>query len=378
METLDLLLEAGQFQEAVTRALTDILPEKRPSFPKAGWDRLTRPGYSLTVNNVTVKGCPFLLGCLQAVNSEGANVPEEWYESLALAPVVSFLKQGEPLPDWYYVQAVLACGKAATAARCNDHEGLLQQGYCAARWFRGTAPEHLSEQELTLGKSVPFAGKNPIRDCFAALAESRQIPIGQARDLTQWFLSPAQNHEPLRIQRIMIPYYENNGGAVTTLEMELLPGRGEFYADPVVMAFIHWDALFRGAYENAWAYIHQLGCWRDDVDVCWRLHADPPISPLLGGSAGGAFFVDLWHLLTGTLSDLSVTISTEITADGRVSFVNHIIEKIHAVLQVPALWGIIVAENQKEVQAGPYDRLQIWKVQHAADPERHACHSARE
>ena len=35
------------------------------------------------------------------------------------------------------------------------------------------------------------------------------------------------------------------------------------------------------------------------------------------------------------------------------------------------LSDLIVAADQQEVQAGPYDRLRIWKVRHAADFTRH-------
>jgi hypothetical protein len=400
MENIDRLnahLQAGQFQEAVTLALTNILPGQRSEEAEAAWDELKRLEYSTTRDNFAVQGCPFLLGCLQVVEKEDTTTLEGWRQSLEADSVTSLLRRGE-LPPHYYdnAQAALACGEAAIAARRNDFTALLEQGYRAAQWFAGTPSPQTSDQVRSFDRISSFLDKNLVESCFAALAEAhnrsvvtqahrndtaegRQLLVGRARNLTRWFLSPTQSREMLRTaQKIMVPLYLRNKGAVATLEMELLPGRGELYADPVAMAFVQCDSLFKASCENAHTYLNTLGWWRNDADVCWRIQSTPPLSSLTKGSAGGAFFSNLWHLLAGIRNDVSVTVSACIDADGRVSPVEHIEQKIHAILEVPELSELVVAADQNkvtnEVITEQYGRLRIRKATHLADPKRHGHH----
>jgi hypothetical protein len=158
---------------------------------------------------------------------------------------------------------------------------------------------------------------------------------------------------------------------IATLEVALFEGQGAFYADPVTMAFLQWDGVFVTSYHHACAALRTLGCWRDDVEICWRLQADPPLYSLTGGSAGGAFCAVLWHLLTGTPGDVSVTISAQITPEADLLPVDHIQKKLDAILKDPRLSDVIVAAEQSGVDAGPYHRLWLWKVSRAADPHLH-------
>jgi hypothetical protein len=216
----------------------------------------------------------------------------------------------------------------------------------------------------------------PVQDAYACLAAHLPQTTAQARHLTQWLYAPASPGAPVRRREILVPFYlEGEPRArLATLEMELLAGQGTYYADPVRMAFVRWNADFQMSCENACAYIRTLGWWPEDQDVCWRFKADPPLLRLEGASAGGALFAALWHLLSDTPNDLSVTISAKLSPNGRLQPVDHILLKLEAVLENLRLSDLLVAKDQEEFQVGPEGpdgRLQIWKVRHAADLARH-------
>ncbi len=149
--------------------------------------------------------------------------------------------------------------------------------------------------------------------------------------------------------------------------------RGSGTGDHGRWRLLQRDDAFATAYYHACAALRTLGYWRDDVEICWRLQADPPLYTLTGGSAGGAFFAALWHLLTGTPGDFSVTISAQMTPEAHLLPVDHIQKKLDAVLKDPRLSDVIVAADQPEVDAGAYHRLRIWKVSRAAEPHLHGC-----
>jgi hypothetical protein len=218
-----------------------------------------------------------------------------------------------------------------------------------------------------------------VQSAFAALARHVHLSTAPACALTQWFCAPAELREPLpeprqplRRQKILVPCYleHEQKARIATLEITLAEAQEAFYADPVTMAFLQWNDTFTTSYLNACDALRALGYWRENVEICWRLQAEPPLYHLTGGSAGGAFFAALWHLLTGTPGDLSVTISAQITSEGYLLPVDHIQAKLDAVLQDPRLSTVVVAAEQPGVEAGSYNRLRIWKVSRAAAPQR--------
>jgi hypothetical protein len=156
--------------------------------------------------------------------------------------------------------------------------------------------------------------------------------------------------------------------------MERFPGTGEFYTDPVAMAFFRRAPDFEQAYRNACAYIRTLGLWDDTADIRWRFRPDPHLDNRIeGDSVGGAFFANLWHLLTGIPNDLSVTISAHLTADGRVHPVGDIDQKLQAIAKYPERFSqIIVAAGQPGLHRDRYPRLDIQEVHYAArkEPDR--------
>ncbi len=94
----------------------------------------------------------------------------------------------------------------------------------------------------------------------------------------------------------------SGGGVIAQLTLELLADEGNslLYPDPITMACVVREPNFQEAEQNAVAYIHAQGLWRETppVDVCWKLTRQDgkPLAHLEGGSAGGAFALGLAKL----------------------------------------------------------------------------------
>jgi hypothetical protein len=398
MEQLQKHLEAANFQEAINVAF-QILKEKTEAYRESAWDDCIT-GLStctLTIDGGSVQGCPFLLGSFQAVKNENAKLLQEWESNLNDSRVVTFLKRPKPLPDYYAARGTLECAQTAIAITHKDPLAIFEHAYRASRLFAGS-DDFESVNALQSIQSPSVFGPDLIEECYSSLAQYFATPVGQAKDLTTWFSVPtvmsrhgsssaagtgksarensraAEPTDGKQRRRIRVPFYSEaaNMSSVATLEIEIKQGRGEFYSDPVAMAFASWDQHFQDSHKNACQFINKLGCARNGVDVLWRLLSDPPLRMLTGGSAGAAFFASLWHGLTKTPNDLSVAISAGISGDGDVLPVDHILKKIDALAATPDISTLVVSQHQRDVP-DQHGELRVVKVAKVADPKTHGC-----
>lgn len=78
-----------------------------------------------------------------------------------------------------------------------------------------------------------------------------------------------------------------------------------------------------------------------------------------------------WGEISAVAEDIQLHVAE--LGQGHLLPVDHLQEKIRAVLAIPELSKMIVAAEQSEVEAGSYDRLRIWKINRAVDPQLRGC-----
>lgn len=400
MEQVKSHLKEKHFLDAVTAAF-ELLKDESPGYEAAWEDLISGPAtHTLNIQHTTIKSSPFLLGCAQAVYlakkniNEDSNILEQWEAELKSPPVFDLLQRGTPLRDYFMARAAIACAKTANASMRGNADLLLRHAVGSAHWINSLTPK----DDLKIdGLAAPtIADEFAIESSYQVIKERFDLPVGYARDLAKWFLLVLQTpsskmmeptdrstlptrettrgHETALIRRVRVPFYIERAekGSISTLEIEFRKGTGEFYPDPIVMGFVHFDEKFQASYQNARDFVQKtLGFRKDDADVCWRIISDPPLPLLSGDSAGGGFFTALCHLLRGDLNDLSVAITAAIRSDGSLWQVDKILPKLDALSQLSDISDVVVAHNQDSV-GSTHGRLKIHKCAYAADPKAHA------
>ena len=148
---------------------------------------------------------------------------------------------------------------------------------------------------------------------------------------------------------------DHSAGLVARLQLQQCPGGlGQFYPDPLSMAFCDAQTGFAEALAHAW---HVTVGGAADYDVCWRLRDahNIPLRAVEGGSAGAAYALALLKLLApaggrlATLDLAQIAITATVDATGQLGCVEGTFEKLLAVARersLPRIHTVVVSAAQ--------------------------------